>query len=85
MNSSEAGDVVLDFFGGSGSTLIACEMTGRKCRSTELDPKYCDAIIKRYAEIAPTGTITCERDGQEYSYSEIQAMYQQEHPDVMIE
>ena len=85
LNSSEAGDVVLDFFGGSGSTLIACEMTGRKCRSTELDPKYCDAIVKRYAEIAPTGTITCERDGQEYSYSEIQAMYQQEHPDVMID
>jgi DNA modification methylase len=39
---------VLDLFGGSGSTLIACEKTGRKCFMMELDPKYCDVIIKRY-------------------------------------
>ena len=42
--------MVLDTFGGSGSTLIACEQLGRKCRTMELDPKYCDVIRKRWAE-----------------------------------
>lgn len=49
-NSSKAKDVVLDTFGGSGSTLIACQQLGRKCRAMELDPKYCDVIRKRWAE-----------------------------------
>ena len=49
-NSSKGGDVVLDTFGGSGSTVIACERSGRKCRCVELDPKYCDVIRKRWAE-----------------------------------
>ena len=42
--------VVVDLFGGSGSTLIACEKTGRSCRMMELDPKYCDVIVKRWEE-----------------------------------
>lgn len=42
------GEIVLDVFGGSGSTLIACEQLGRKCYMMELDPKYCDVIRKRY-------------------------------------
>lgn len=45
---SQEGDVVLDCFGGSGSTLIACEQTNRKCRMMELEPHYCDVIIKRW-------------------------------------
>ena len=49
-NSSKRGDIVLDTFCGSGSTLIACERTGRVCRAVELDPKYCDVIRKRWAE-----------------------------------
>ena len=49
-NSSEANGIVLDLFGGSGSTLIACEKTGRDCRMMELDEKYCDVIIKRWQE-----------------------------------
>lgn len=49
-NSSKAGDVVLDLFGGSGSTLIACEKNARNARIMELDPKYCDVIIKRWQE-----------------------------------
>ena len=49
-NSSRRGDVVLDTFGGSGSTLIACEQTGRVCKTVELDPRYCDAIRRRWAE-----------------------------------
>lgn len=47
-NSSDSGEVVLDPFGGSGSTLIACEQTGRKCRMIELDPRYVDVIVKRW-------------------------------------
>jgi DNA modification methylase len=49
-NSSNAGDIVLDLFGGSGSTLIACERTNRKCRMAELDPAYCDVIVRRWAQ-----------------------------------
>lgn len=47
-NSSKDGDVVTDLFGGSGSTLIACEQLNRNCYTMELDPKYCDVIIKRW-------------------------------------
>ena len=50
-NSSMAGDIVLDSFGGSGSTLIACEQTGRRGFTTELDPIYCDVIVKRWEEL----------------------------------
>ena len=48
---SEAGDVILDCFAGSGTTLIACELTGRKCLTMEISPKYCDIIIERYKKI----------------------------------
>lgn len=47
-NSTKRGDTVLDVFGGSGSTLIACEETGRRCLTMELDPHYCDVIIARW-------------------------------------
>jgi DNA modification methylase len=47
-NSSKAGQKILDLFGGSGSTLIACEKTGRRCRMMELDPKYVDVILARW-------------------------------------
>jgi DNA modification methylase len=49
-NSSVKGDEVLDLFGGSGSTLIACEKTNRQCKMMELDPKYCDVIVKRWED-----------------------------------
>jgi len=49
-NSSKQGDLVLDLFGGSGSTLIACEKTGRHARLMELDPKYVDVIVRRWQE-----------------------------------
>ena len=48
LNSSRAGDIVLDTFGGSGSTLLACEQTDRKCYIMELDPYYCQVIIDRW-------------------------------------
>lgn len=50
-NSSNKGNVVLDLFGGSGSTMIACEKTGRSNRSMELDPQYVDVIIDRWEEL----------------------------------
>lgn len=49
-NSTRRGDVVVDLFAGSGSTLIACEQLGRRCFALELDPAYCDVIHRRYAE-----------------------------------
>lgn len=50
-NSSREGDIVLEPFGGSGSTLIASEQTGRRCCAMELDPVYCDVIVKRYSKL----------------------------------
>lgn len=49
-NSSEDGGIVLDTFGGSGSTLIACEQLGRACRMMELDPRYVDVIVSRWEQ-----------------------------------
>lgn len=48
VTSTKAGEIVLDLFGGSGSTLIACEQLDRTCYMMELDEKYCDVIIKRW-------------------------------------
>ena len=49
--SSREGEIVLDVFGGSGSTMIACEQLGRKCRMMELDPHYCTVIIARWEKL----------------------------------
>ena len=49
-NSSKSDDIVLDLFGGSGSTLMACEQLNRTCYTMELDPRYCDVIIKRWED-----------------------------------
>jgi DNA modification methylase len=63
---SHASGLVLDLFGGSGSTLIACEKTARDCRMMELDPKYCDVIIQRWQNF--TGqSATLEATGQPFS------------------
>ena len=50
-DATKEGDTVLDVFGGSGTTLIACEQLGRKCRMVELDPHYCDVIIARWEKL----------------------------------
>lgn len=50
-NSSKKNDIVVDLFAGSGSTLIACERTGRKARTMELDPRYCDVIVQRWQDL----------------------------------
>lgn len=59
-NSSVANCIVLDLFGGSGSTLIACEKTNRHARLMELDPKYCDVIIKRWQDFTGKQAVHAE-------------------------
>lgn len=59
--NSEKGDIVIDLFGGSGSTLMACDQLGRVCRSMELDPKYVDVIIKRYESYTGKQARKCEQ------------------------
>ena len=49
-NSSDIGGACIDLFLGSGSTLIACEKTNRKCYGIEIDPHYCDVIVKRWED-----------------------------------
>lgn len=71
-NSSLTNCIVLDPFGGSGSTLIACEQTGRICYTAELDPKYCDVIVNRYIEaVGQSGDVRVIRDGLTYQYGEV--------------
>ncbi len=70
-NSTKPGDLVLDLFGGSGATLIAAEKTGRRCFMSELDPKYCDLIIKRYTQYTGDTSVKVERDGKEIPLAEV--------------
>jgi DNA modification methylase len=65
LNSSKAGDLVVDLFGGSGSTLIACERRGRKARLMEIDPKYADVIVRRYQEYSGKPAVL-EGDGRTF-------------------
>jgi DNA modification methylase len=60
---SDKRSIVLDLFGGSGSTLIACEKTGRKARLMELDPAYCDVIVQRWQ--AFTGKLATLEENKE--------------------
>ena len=70
-NSSAPNAVVLDLFGGSGSTLIACEQTDRICRTMELDPKYASAIVLRFVSEYGTDKARVLRAGQELTYDEV--------------
>ena len=60
LNSSKAGDTVLDLFGGSGTTMMACEQTKRKCMMMELDPHYCDVIIDRWQKLTGREAVKVE-------------------------
>jgi DNA modification methylase len=64
-NSSKAGDVVVDLFGGAGSTLIAAEKTGRNARLMELDPRYVDVIVKRW-QVFTGKKATLDSDGRDF-------------------
>ena len=60
-NSSKVGDIVIDAFGGSGTTMVACEQLKRKSRIIEFDPKYCDVIVKRMIKLDPS--LNVKRNG----------------------
>jgi len=68
LNSSKAGDIVADMFGGSGSTLVGCERRGRKARLMEIDPKDADCIVRRFQEY--TGK-QAKLDGDGRTFAEI--------------
>ena len=71
-NSTMSNTLVLDPFGGSGSTLIACDQTDRSCFTIELDEKFCDVIVKRYIEqVGSADEVSVLRDGKTYSYAEL--------------
>ena len=71
-NSCMSNCIVLDPFLGSGSTLIACEETGRICYGVELDEKFCDVIVKRYVEKTESGDqVFVLRDGEKIPYAQI--------------
>ena len=80
-NSSMSGCIVLDPFGGSGSTLIACEQTDRICHTIELDEKFCDVIVKRYIEQVGTDkTVFLLRDEAKITYSELEISHENMSP-----
>ena len=78
MNSSMTNALVLDPFGGSGSTLIACEQSERTCYTVELDEKYCDIIVKRYIEqVGSAEGVTVLRDGVTLRFDEVSTVDEQ--------
>ena len=66
-NSTKRSDIVLDLFGGSGSTLIACQVLGRRARLMELDPKFVDVIVRRWQEFTGQKAIL---DGDGWTFDE---------------
>lgn len=74
-NSSKIGDIVLDSFGGSGTTLIACESMGRSAYISELDGKYVDVIVKRYIKTTGSHDIKLIRDGREIAREHYEILF----------
>ena len=72
-NSSKQKDIVGDSFLGSGSTLIACEMTWRQCRGIELDPRFADVIVRRWIQYMNDNNLTFEirRNGEKLNAEQI--------------
>ena len=72
-NNTHENDAVLDLFGGSGSTLIACEQMNRRCYMQELDEKYTDVIIQRYINFKGSASdVYLIRDGERFQYEEVE-------------
>jgi len=75
LNSTMTGCIVLDPFGGSGSTLIACEQTGRICHTVELDEKFCDVIVNRYIDLKGSDAdVFLLRGGQKTPFESMKKM-----------
>ena len=71
-NSSQENAIVLDTFGGSGSTLMSCEQTNRICHTMELDPKYASVILRRYVEYKQSSDdVYVMRGGEKIPYSDL--------------
>ena len=71
-NSSKSDDIIQDLFGGSGSTLIACEQLNRTCYMMEIDPIYCDVIVQRYINLkGHDGDVYLERDGNKIAFPNV--------------
>lgn len=71
LNSSKENDIVVDLFSGSGSTLMACEQHGRRCRAMELDPVYVDATVERYVNAVGVDSVQLYRDEKLIPYTDI--------------
>ena len=71
-NSSRAGEIVLDTFGGSGTTMVACEKLGRRARLMELDPKYVDVICKRYRNLSGKEACLMDPEGKLFPFSQVE-------------
>ena len=74
-NSSQPGELVIDPFGGSGTTMIAGEYTGRRTALMELDPKYVDVEVRRYITITGKHDVRCFRNGKELAAADISDIF----------
>lgn len=70
-NSSAPNSVVMDLFGGSGSTLMACDQTDRICRTMELAPRYASVIVLRFTAEHGADGITVIRDGEKLTFEQV--------------
>lgn len=76
-NSTKSGDIVLDSFGGSGTTMVACETNGRIAYLSELDPRYADVIVKRYIRTTGKDDVRLIRNGREYGREYFEALFEE--------
>ena len=79
LDMTERGDIVIDPFLGSGSTLIACEKTGRRCRGLELDPVYVEVILRRYEAVTKRPAVL-ESTGETFAELALRRQHEAEHP-----
>ena len=83
-NSSAVNSIVLDTFGGSGSTLMACEQMDRICCTMELDPKYASVIVRRYIELYGSDDVFLFKDNRKIPYSEVVKLNESDTIDAFV-
>ena len=74
-NSSDRDENVLDLFGGSGSTMVACEQIDRNSFTMEMEPKYCDVIVRRYIRATGKTDVRLIRNGKELGREHFETMF----------